>query len=434
MGCAWATCARADDEPSRGKNMKIKKVFATAGLNGFYNDDKAAIRNGAKMDGFIYRGEPMTPGFKTIRQPGECASIVFMLDNGTCVFGDAMVVQYSGSGGREGLMTGAQMCHLAEQAIAPAFESKSVTSFREMTTLLDGVRHEGRKVHPSVGYGTSQAILEAVAYARNLTPAEVLADEYALKLPSEPVRINAQSGDDRYDNVDKMILKKAGFIPQALLNNAEEKVGKNGEIFLAYAKWVRDRILDIGDKDYKPTLRFDCYGTLGEVFNDDADRIVDYLGEIRAVTEPFDLVIEMPVDMGSSEEQFRMMRAIRQGLKKRNIKLDLMIDEYANTLEEIKEWAASDACDMVQVKMPDLGGLNNSIEAVLFCKSQGMKVYLGGSCCETDQSGRLAANVALATQPFACSSKPGMGVDEALMVVSNEMNRVLAIAKARKSI
>jgi methylaspartate ammonia-lyase len=414
--------------------MKISKVLATAGLNGFYNDDKAAIRNGAKMDGFIYRGKPVTPGFRMIRQPGESASIVFMLDNGTCVFGDAMVVQYSGSGGREGLMTGAQMCDLARASIAPAFEGREITTFRDMCARLEGIRHDGRKVHPSVAYGTSQAILEAVAWVRNLTPAEVVAEEYSLSLPDEPVRINAQSGDDRYNNVDKMILKKAGFMPQALLNNAAEKVGKDGEIFLAYAKWVRDRILDIGEKDYKPTLRFDCYGTLGEVFVDDAERIVDYLGKIRAVTEPFDLVIEMPVDMGSSEEQFRMMRAIRQGLQEKQIRLDLMIDEYANTLEEIKEWAASDACDMVQVKMPDLGGLHNTIEAVLYCKEVGKKVYLGGSCCETDQSGRIAANVALATQPFACSSKPGMGVDEALMVISNEMQRVLAIARARGSL
>src|SRR5262249_11907797 len=158
-----------------------------------------------------------------------------------------------------------------------------------------------RGLHASVGYGASQAILDAVAKIRKITPAEVVADEYGLELATKPVRINAQSGDDRYTNVDKMILKKAGFMPQGLINNAE-KVGKNGEVFLDYAKWVRDRILDIGDQDYRPTLRFDCYGTLGEVFDNDVTRIVDYLAKIRAVTEPFDLVIEMPVDMGSAEE------------------------------------------------------------------------------------------------------------------------------------
>jgi methylaspartate ammonia-lyase len=40
----------------------------------------------------------------------------------------------------------------------------------------------------------------------------------------------------------------------------------------------------------------------------------------------------------------------------------------------------------------------------------------------------------LATQPFACAGKPGMGVDEGLMIVRNEMQRVLAICKTRGSI
>lgn len=413
--------------------MKIAKVLATAGLNGFYNDDKVAIRKGATLDGFIYRGEPLTMGFRTIRQPGEAASIMFMMEDGGYVFGDALVVQYSGTGGRESMMTGAAMCELVRTTVAPAFEEREITTFRAMSAELDAIRHENQKLPASICYGTSQAILEAVARMRNLTPAEVVADEYSLTLATEPVRINAQSGDDRYTNVDKMIMKRAGFIPQGLINNAAEKVGKNGEIFLEYARWVRDRIVDIGDKDYRPALRFDCYGTLGEVFQNDPDRIVDYLAKIREVTEPFDLVIEMPVDMGSSDEQFKAMRAIRTKLRERNLKVGLMIDEYANTLEEIKEWAASDACDMVQVKMPDLGGLHNTIEAVLFCKSVGKDVYLGGSAAETDQAGRLSANIALATQPFACSAKPGMGVDEALMVVGNEMQRVLAISAARRS-
>ena len=330
-------------------------------------------------------------------------------------------------------MTGAQMAALAEAVVAPAFAGREITSFREMSEGIEKLEHEGRKLHASVCYGASQAVLDAVSQARKLTPAEVIAEEFSLPVPTTPVRINAQSGDDRYTNVDKMILKKAGFMPQALLNNAAEKVGRDGEILLKYAKWVRDRILDIGEKDYNPALRFDCYGTLGEVFDSDPARIVEYLARIREATEPFYLVIEMPVDMGNSQDQFRVMRAIRNGLRQKNIKVDLMIDEYANTLEEIKEWADSDACDMVQVKMPDLGALHNTVEGVLYCKSAGKKVYLGGSCTETDQSARLSTSIALATQPFATSGKPGMGVDEALMIINNEMQRVLAICRARRS-
>lgn len=412
--------------------MKIKKVLATEGLNGFYNDDKMAIRKGAKMDGFIYRGQPMTPGFRMIRQPGECASLMFILEDGDYAFGDCVVVQYSGAGGREGILTGKEMAELAMEAIAPGFEGRQVTTFKEMSMEIDRIEHKGEKLHASVCYGASQAALDAVAKVRKLTPAEVVAEDYGLEISKEPIRIHTQSGDDRYTNVDKMILKKAGWMPHGLINNAKEKVGEKGEIFLGYAKWVRDRILDIGEKDYRPALRFDVYGTVGEVFNNNPGRIVNYLAEVRKVTEPFELFIEMPVDMGNKDDQFKVMREIRKGLKEGNLDVNLVIDEYANTFEEVKEWADSDACDMIQVKTPDLGALHLTVEAVLYCKRAGKKVYQGGSCTETDQSARLCTNIALATQPFATSGKPGMGVDEAIMIVHNEMQRVLALIKERK--
>ncbi len=261
--------------------MRISRIIATPGLNGFYNDDKAAIRKGAPMDGFIYRGEPLTPGFRTIRQPGECASIIFLLDDGSYAFGDALVVQYSGAGGREAMMTGAQMAEVAMLAVAPALEGRDVTTFREMSADIENIEYEGRKLHASVCYGASQAALDAVAQSSKLTPAEVIAHEYSLSIADEPIRIHAQSGDDRYVNVDKMILKKVGFMPHGLINNAREKVGRNGEVFLQYAKWVRDRVLEIGEKDYRPAFRFDVYGTVGEAFENDPIRIVDYLAEVR---------------------------------------------------------------------------------------------------------------------------------------------------------
>lgn len=412
--------------------MRITKVLSTIGLNGFYADDKAAIRAGAEMDGFVYRGAPVTEGFTSIRQPGESSSVMLVLENGEIAFGDSVAVQYAATGGRDRAITGEVMSALVRDVVAPFLEGRDITTFREMSRQIDELGRDRDKLHTSVCYGASQAVLDAVAKVRRLTPAEVICEEYDLTLAPRAVRINAQSGDDRYTNVDKMILKKAGFMPQALLNNVE-KVGADGSKFVAYAGWVANRIRAIGEPGFEPTLRFDCYGMLGTVFDNDVGRIVDCLAAVRAVTAPFDLVVEMPVDMGDTERQVTMMRAIRKELCARDLKVELMIDEYANTLDEIKYWADSDACDMIQVKMPDLGAIHNTVEAVLYCKNAGKKVYQGGSCTETDQSARLSANVAMATQPFACSGKPGMGVDEAMMIVGNEMQRILRIAAARPS-
>ena len=48
--------------------MKIKKVICSAGKTGFYFDDQKAIKLRAKHDGMFYLGDPVTPGFKAIRQ------------------------------------------------------------------------------------------------------------------------------------------------------------------------------------------------------------------------------------------------------------------------------------------------------------------------------------------------------------------------------
>ena len=55
-----------------------------------------------------------------------------------------------------------------------------------------------------------------------------------------------------------------------------------------------------------------------------------------------------------------------------------------------------------------------------------MGVLLGGGCAETDLSARVAVHVALATRPDVLVAMPGAGVDQALMLVGNEMARALA--------
>ena len=89
---------------------------------------------------------------------------------------------------------------------------------------------------------------------------------------------------------------------------------------------------------------------------------------------------------------------------------------------------------MIQIKTPDLGGINNTIEAVLYCKERGIGAYQGGTCNETDRSAQVCVNCAMATQPVQILAKPGMGVDEGFMIVYNEMERILALRAAKKAL
>ncbi len=407
--------------------MKVKKILCTECMTGFYMDDKEAIKEGAKSDGFIYKGKPLTPGFKTIRQPGVAVSVMFVLENGEIAYGDCAVAQYAASGGREVPNTAKALIDVIEKHVAPYFTGRDIKNFKSEAEAFDRGLFDGEQLPASIRYGVTQAILETVARERKITMAEVIIDEYGLKMDLTPVRINAQSGDERYTNVDKMILKRVGMMPHGLINNVEEKLGKDGQIFLDWAKWVKQRIEEIGDADCRPVLRYDVYGCMGKAFKDDLDKVAEYLLKVDEICKPYEIFIEMPIDLKSNEKQLEGMKYLRRKLDEAGSKLKLIIDEYANTYEEIVQWVDAKGADMVQVKTIDLGGINNIVEAVLYCKKNGVLAYQGGTCNETDKSALVCVNLAVATKPFAMAGKPGMGVDEGVMIVNNEQQRLLAI-------
>ena len=126
------------------------------------------------------------------------------------------------------------------------------------------------------------------------------------------------------------------------------------------------------------------------------------------------------------------LAALTAELDKRGSKVEIVADEWCNTLEDVIEFTDRHAGHMAQIKTPDLGGINNTIEAVLYCKAHGMGAYQGGTCNETDRSAQVCVHAAMATQPVQILAKPGMGVDEGFMIVYNEMQRILALRAAKK--
>ena len=75
------------------KSLHIVDVLTSPGLTGFYTDDQGAIKAGAKRDGFVYSGSPVTPGFTSIRQPGRSLSVQLVLSDGQVAYGDCATVQ-----------------------------------------------------------------------------------------------------------------------------------------------------------------------------------------------------------------------------------------------------------------------------------------------------------------------------------------------------
>ena len=244
--------------------MKIVDLICSPGRTGFYFDDQRAIKKGAGHDGVFYVGEPVTEGFQSIRQAGESISVMLVLEDGQIAYGDCAAVQYSGAGGRDPLFLARDFIPIIDKYIKPQLVGKEADDFRGLCAMMEAIQVEGKRLHTAIRYGVSQAILDAVAKATGRLMCEVVADEYGCTVSEQPIPIFTQSGDDRYDNADKMIIKGAQVLPHALINNVDTKLGRHGEKLAEYVGWLRDRILkNRKDESYNPILHIDVYGTIG---------------------------------------------------------------------------------------------------------------------------------------------------------------------------
>ncbi|RWN96203.1 methylaspartate ammonia-lyase [Mesorhizobium sp.] len=410
--------------------MQIKDVLLAPGNGAFFYDDQAAIGSGATQDGFIYVGEPATPGFGSIRIPASSLSIGLVLADETVVWGDMMNVQYSGAGGRDPVFETARISDLTSRVVVPRLLDVDASCYLDACAKVFEP-FEDKRLPLAIEYGVSQSLLRAAAHLHRKTMAEIVCSEFNLTLPMRKVPIYCQSGDAREINVDKMILKAVDVLPHGLINS-RQKFGPGGQTFLDFVKWVAMRTRELGRPGYHPVLYFDVYGWIGQEIGLEPQRIADFICKVADTVPDFLLNIESPADFGSTQAQIENYAKIVSILDDRGPGARIAVDERCNTLEDIRLFAEAKAAHLVQIKTPDVGSIADTARAVLICKANKVGAYVGGSCTETDLSAQASVHVAVATQADMMLAKPGMGVDEGFSIVGNEQNRLLAILNRRR--
>jgi len=413
--------------------MKVKDVICAAGRSGYMHRDLLAIKSGKGIpDGSLYKGAPMSPGFTKIIEPATIISVMLVLEDGQIAFGDCADVILAGVAGRDPAFNAKDHIDYVRAEVADALRGRDVGSFKANAEEMDKYSRGGRRLHTAIRYGVSQALLHATALGRKETMAETIAREYGSTISKTPIPILASCHKDDPGQLDRVILKRVELLPHASFQIVSEHVELQGEKLMAFVRRVATRCREIGDADYNPRIHVDLYGTLGELFEMKIEPLADYLGKLRQESGPYKLLVESPMIAKTQEEQIEKFTGLRQLLRKKGIDVGLIADEWCNTLPDIKLFAQAQACELVQIKTPDLGSIHNTIEAVLYCKANGMGACLGGTANETDHSTRISCHMGLACQPDFMLSKPGLGADEALMIQTNEMARTLAILETRR--
>ncbi len=469
---------------------EITRVLAVPAVGAYYYEDLSALQTQTIPLEERYTAEAVTPGFSHVREVAEAASVGLELDDGRIAWGDCVAVAYSGKAGRDPVFRTDKGLESIWRTVAPALVEREVTGFRELASEIDRLTEtirvrkrveppsaepnvpelsrrdlltkplqalqgdadpkgfqrpskaaatvtEERRLHTAVRYGVSQALLKAVAMVRGVTMAEVIMEEWNLPEPAGPIPIHAQSGGERRKNADKMIARRVASLPHALVDDIPNQLGEDGVELTRYVRWLKERIVELGGPDYHPTIHLDVHGALGQISEPGSKgflgRVLAHLRTLEEAAKPYPLRVESAVIMESREAQIEALKELREYIQFHGMSVQLVADEWANTSDDIRAFVDAEAADMIQIKMPDLGSVHNTIDAVLACKASMPKTgaFLGGSCCETDLSAKVAVHVALATQPEIIMAKPGMGVDEGVMIVQNEMMRTLAWIRAR---
>jgi methylaspartate ammonia-lyase len=408
--------------------MKIVDVCLSIGLSGYVHRDLAAIKAGAQADGMLYRGEPISPGFRQIVEPADAVSVMLQLEDGQVAFGDCVDVILAGFGGRDPAFHYADHAVMLQEQILPMLRGLDAADFRRNAAMFSEAP-SGERPHTAIQYGVSQALLHAAALAAHCTIAEAVSHAYGCRVGEHAIGLLASCQRDDTMQLDRMIIKQAALLPHASFT-VPEHVGHDGGKLLEYAGAIASRISAIGAPGYCPRIHLDVYGTLGEVFPEE-DALVAYLGKLSRVTKPYSLLLESPIIRKGRDEQIDGLRALKKKLVQNGIDIGLIADEWCNTLEDVKYFTDRHAADYLQIKTPDLGGIDNSIEALLYCREHGMGACLGGTANETDQSARITANIGLACQADFMLTKPGLGGDEGMMIMKNEMARTLALIALR---
>jgi methylaspartate ammonia-lyase len=406
--------------------MRIVKLIASEGVGGSYCTDQEAVAAGAKVDGVFVRGKPVLPGFKTCRDVASAVCLQLVLEDGQVAHGDGTSLVYPGRGGADPPFEAADLVPVAEGPVAKFLVGQPVEKYRTLARELDDLRVDGKRMHSALRWGLGNALLEAVALARKLTKAEVLAEEWGTTLAAGQPRLNVQHGLGWDLGIDKAILRRVGTYHRATHNRPM------WEDHPRALKLFRDRLVEFGGPGVRVDIQLDMNGFGGRVFDNDVRRIAAYMAQLERDIAPVSILFGSPVEMPDRATQIAKLVELRGAMRSAGVRGELVADHWCLRYDDHVAFAEAAAADYHAVRAVAMGSVHETMDALVYVKRRGLKTWLSGTATSTDRSGQTLAHIALATQPDLLTATPGGGIDEGHSIAVNEVSRTLALIRARR--
>src|SRR5215472_6507509 len=130
--------------------MRIADIIPVVGRSGFFNRDLAAVKAGARADGFAYPGKPLSPGFEKIVQPGMAISVMLLLDDGQVAFGDCTDVILTRVAESDPLFQAEQYLGFLRTTLREMLRGRPIDRFRDLAEEIDRLVQDGKQLHTAL--------------------------------------------------------------------------------------------------------------------------------------------------------------------------------------------------------------------------------------------------------------------------------------------
>jgi methylaspartate ammonia-lyase len=253
-----------------------------------------------------------------------------------------------------------------------------------------------RPLSPSLRYGLSQALLTALAAVREVTLTELIAVEF--NLPFQPaltpmhLDINGAAPAPDASVLSKHI-QSLGY--RIGVGNPKERLGSDGAKLQRFIRELTDLIERVTEPDYRPAIHLDVAGGLGQIYEDNVGRILGALYGLEQAAQPYPLCISDPVSTDDPDKQIEIRQQLLDFIRLRGMRIRLGVRSPLRSLADVQRFAATGAAHLLELSLPQLGTIQQSIRAIHICRQAGMAVLLR----DDGNAPQFACHASLAAQP-----------------------------------
>ena len=401
--------------------MLITRALASAGVAAAYCTDQRAIQKGAPVDGLFVGGDPVLDGFRSPREVPEAICLQLVLDDGQVAIGDGTGVSFPGRAGVDPPVRALEQIRLFNELVVSHLLGVEFRSFRDASNIIDRIVVDDKPLPSALRWGISTALLDAMALARHVTKAEVLASEWGTSVSATRPAFLAQSSQDWEISLDRAIMRRIDVYHRSS-HNHRMWLDHPRALSLIKARLARHA------PDHRMDVQLDLNGFAGREFNFSVDRIVSYMSELQELVLPSKMIYASPVEMADRDTQAAAMSDIRRAMQRTGLPSELIADYHCASVADHEVFARLGAADYHMIHAPTIGSVKDCMDLLVDLQGFGVKRYLAGTATSTEVSGLTIAHMAAACTPDLLALTPGPGVDTAHSITVNELSRIAVLA------